>query len=72
MALVRVRRDGNSLAVTIPRREVQKAQLTEGDYVNVEADEATGRVVIEPVAVSPRSRVRPEVLEAGRKVTASP
>lgn len=66
MALVKVRRDGNSVAVTIPAKEARKAHLEEGTYVNVEIDEASGVVRIEPVSIQPR--VRAEVISVGQEV----
>lgn len=66
MALVKVRRDGNSVAVTIPAKAARQAHLEEGAYVNVEIDEASGIVRIEPVSIQPR--VRAEVISAGQQV----
>lgn len=68
MALVKVRRDGNSLAVTIPADEARAAQLEEGMYVNVERDPSGQGIHIQPVSV--RRRGRPEVLATGRRVLA--
>ncbi len=72
MAIVKVRRDGNSLSVTIPVEEARKAHLKEGMYVNVETD-ASGELRVEPVSI--QRRVRPEgigvadrVLERKRKL----
>ena len=66
MALVKVRRDGNSVAVTIPAKEARKAHLEEGTYVNVEIDEASGVVRIEPVSIQPR--VPAEIISVGQDV----
>lgn len=68
MALVKVRRDGNSLAVTIPAAEARKAHLTEGTYVNIEVDTESGNLLIEAISIQPR--VRSEVISAGRRVIA--
>lgn len=67
MALVKLRRDGNSIVVTIPADEIGKAQLAEGDYVEIAAVES-GQIVISPVAIEPR--VRPEVRAAIEQVAA--
>lgn len=68
MALVKVRRDGNSLAVTIPAKEARIAHLAVGAYVNVEVVAETGDIRIEAISVS--TRMRPEVISAGRQVMA--
>lgn len=62
MALVKVRRNGNSLAVTIPVVEAQVAGVKEGMYVSVEADEQGLR--IEPVAIARRPS---RIVEAARE-----
>lgn len=49
MAVRRLRRDGNSLVVTIPPEEAGKAHLVEEGYVEIEADEETGGQRIYPV-----------------------
>lgn len=66
MALVKVRRDGNSLAVTIPADEARALQIEEGMYVTVEPDATGQSIQIQPVSVTRRGR--PEVLEAGKRV----
>jgi len=65
MAMVKVRRDGNSLAVTIPVEEASKAHLQEGTHVSVEAD-ATGELHIVPVSI--QRRVRPEIMASAQRV----
>ncbi len=66
MALVKVRRSGNSLAVTIPVAEARAAQVKEGMYVSVEADERGLR--IEPVSIARRPPSR--IVEAARQAIA--
>ncbi len=63
MALVKVRRNGNSLAVTIPVAQAQVAGVKEGMYVSVEADEPGLR--IEPVSIARRPPSR--IVEAARQ-----
>ena len=62
MAAVKIRRQGNSLAVTLDQKTLDAARLREGDLVlpMVKA----GVVVLTPV------ELRPRVLEAGRRVIA--
>ena len=62
MAAVKIRRQGNSLAVTLDQETLDAAKLREGDLVvpTVKA----GVVVLTPV------ELRPRVLEAGRRVIA--
>lgn len=67
MAVRRLRRDGNSLVVTIPPEEAGKAHLVEGGYVEVEADEATGGLRIYPVQTR-KAGVRPGIIDIGRQV----
>jgi antitoxin component of MazEF toxin-antitoxin module len=64
MAIRRLRRDGNSLVVTIPPEEAGKAHLVEGSYVEVEADEA-GSLHIHPVHTR---QTRPDFIAIGKKV----
>jgi antitoxin component of MazEF toxin-antitoxin module len=64
--LVRVRRDGNSLAVTIPADEARALQIEEGMYVNVELDASGNSIQVQPVTLTRRGR--PEVLAAGKRV----
>lgn len=66
MTLVKVRRDGHSLAVTIPADEARALQIEEGMYVNVELDASGHGVQVQPVAFTRRGR--PEVLAAGKRV----
>jgi hypothetical protein len=53
--------------VTIPPEEASKAHLVEGDYVEVEADEATGTLRIHPVPTR-RTRPRPDFVSLGKQV----
>lgn len=60
MALMKVRRQGRSLAVTLDAATLEAAQLGEGDLVQPSVE--SGRVVLTPVALVPG--VRPRVLAA--------
>jgi antitoxin component of MazEF toxin-antitoxin module len=64
VVLRKVRKDGNSLVVTIPVEEAAKARLHAGDYVQIETDEVRGGVLILPVQV----RRRPDFVEIGTQV----
>ena len=66
MTLVKVRRDGNSLAITIPVEEARAAQIEEGMYVDIALESLRPGLHVEPMAIRPRGR--PEVLSAGRRV----
>lgn len=66
MSFVKVRRDGNSGVVTIPADEMRKAHLSIGDHVQIDVDEATGRVTITPMRIEPRARH--DFLEVARGV----
>ena len=59
MSVRKIRRDGNSLVVTIPVEEAAKAHIAAGDYVQVETDKSTGELRILPV----RPRRRPDILK---------
>jgi antitoxin component of MazEF toxin-antitoxin module len=62
MAAVKIRRQGNSLAVTLDQETLGAANLREGDLVQPIV--RAGVVVLTPV------EIRPKVVEAGRKVIA--
>ena len=62
MAAVKIRRQGNSLAVTLDQETLGAANLREGDLVQPIV--RAGVVVLTPV------EIRPRVVEAGRKVIA--
>jgi antitoxin component of MazEF toxin-antitoxin module len=62
MSAVKIRRQGNSLAVTLDQDTLGAANLHEGDLV--QATVRGGVVVLTPV------EIRPKVIEAGRKVIA--
>lgn len=64
MALMKIRRQGRSLAVTLDAETLRLARLQEGDLVKPTVE--NGRIVLDPVAVMPG--VRPQVLEIGRRV----
>jgi antitoxin component of MazEF toxin-antitoxin module len=65
MVIIRkVRRDGNSLVVTIPVEKAEAAKLHAGDYVQVETDETTGGLLILPL----RTRPHPNFVEIGSQI----
>lgn len=66
VALVKVRRDGNSTVITLPPDLVKKFNLEIGSHVQVTADEQNGCLIVEPVAITPRARH--DFLEASRRV----
>ena len=66
MSFVKVRRDGNSGVVTIPADDLRKAQLSIGEYVQIEVEESTGRVTITPMRIEPRARH--DILKIARQV----
>jgi putative addiction module antidote len=53
MALVRVRKQGNSTVVTLAQEVVERARLHDGDLIEQTVD-ARGRVVLQAVSVKPR------------------
>lgn len=61
---VKIRKQGNSLAVTIDQPTLTAANLHEGDLVVPSVQR--GLIVLTPVEVRPK--VRSRVLEVGRKV----
>ena len=60
MAVMKIRRQGNSLSVTLNQDTLGEAHLSEGDLVT--ASVRNGAVVLTPV------EIRPRVLDVGRKV----
>lgn len=56
MTMVKIRRDGNSSVVTIPTSELNKLNVAVGEYVEIDVDEATGRMIITPMRVEPRNQ----------------
>ena len=73
MTLVKIRRDGNSSVVTLPPSEMEKIHLSVGEFVWVEADEMTGRLIVVPANVQPYARhdvlaVATEVVEEKREL----
>lgn len=62
MKAVKIRRQGNSLSVTLDQETLRAADLQEGDRVAPRV--RNGVVVLVPV------EIRPRVLEVGRKVIA--
>ena len=62
MNAVKIRKQGNSLSVTLDQETLQAANLHEGDRVSPTV--RNGVVVLVPV------EIRPRVLEVGRKVIA--
>ncbi len=53
MTLVRVRKQGNSMVVTLAQEVLDEAKIHDGDYVKQHVDKQ-GRIVIAPVTVQPR------------------
>lgn len=64
MDVVKIRRQGNSLSVTLDQETLGAANLHEGDLVAPSVQ--SGVVVLTPVEIRPK--VRPQVLQIGRKV----
>jgi antitoxin component of MazEF toxin-antitoxin module len=62
MDVMKIRRQGNSLSVTLDQETLGAAHLSEGDLVT--ATVRNGAVVLTPV------EIRPRVLDVGRKVIA--
>lgn len=60
MALMKIRRQGRSLAVTLDAATLEAANLREGDLVQPTIE--NGKIVLTPVALAPG--VPPRVLEA--------
>ncbi len=56
MTMVKIRRDGNSSVVTIPTSELNKLNVAVGEYVDIDVDEATGRMIITPMRIEPRTQ----------------
>lgn len=53
MALVRVRKQGNSTVVTLAQEVMDQVRLNEGDLIEETVD-ARGRIVLQAVRVEPR------------------
>lgn len=66
MKLMKIRRQGRSLAVTLDAETLRAARLREGDLVQPTVE--NGRIVLTPVSII--RGVRPEVMEIGRRVIA--
>ncbi len=66
MDVVKIRRQGNSLSVTLDQETLDAANLHEGDLVAPSVQK--GVVVLTPVEIRPK--VRPQVLQLGRKIIA--
>lgn len=66
MDVVKIRRQGNSLSVTLDQETLGAANLREGDLVAPSVQK--GVVILTPVEIRPK--VRPQVLRVGRKVIA--
>ena len=64
MALMKIRRQGRSLAVTLDAATLAAAHLREGDLIQPTVE--NGKIVLTPVDVMPG--VRPEVMEIARRV----
>ena len=66
MAVIHVRRVGNSSVVTLPPDVLAQANLREGDLVQPRVDRV-GRVVLEAVTVTPREARREIIRNAARR-----
>lgn len=66
MDVVKIRRQGNSLSVTLDQDTLGAANLHEGDLVAPSVQK--GVVVLTPVEI--RAKARPQVLQLGRKIIA--
>jgi putative addiction module antidote len=66
VAVIHVRRVGNSSVVTLPPDVLARANLREGDLVRPSVDRA-GRVVLEAVTVTPRETRREIIRTAARR-----
>lgn len=66
MAVIHVRRVGNSSVVTLPQDVMEQAHLRDGDLVQPRVDR-NGRVVLEAVAVTPREQRREIIRNAARR-----
>lgn len=53
MALVRVRKQGNSTVVTIAQEVMEQVQLNDGDLIEETVD-SRGRIVLQAVSIEPR------------------
>ncbi len=66
MDVVKIRRQGNSLSVTLDQETLGAANLHEGDLVAASVQK--GVVVLTPVEIRPK--VRAHVLQLGRRIIA--
>lgn len=67
MDVVKIRRQGNSLGVTLDQRTLGEANLHEGDLVA--SSVRNGTIVLTPVDIRPRTlAVGRRVIEANRRV----
>ncbi len=66
MDVVKIRKQGNSVSVTLDQEILRAANLHEGDLVAPSVQK--GVVVLTPVEIRPK--VRPQVLQLGRKIIA--
>jgi antitoxin component of MazEF toxin-antitoxin module len=66
VAVIHVRKVGNSSVVTLPPDVLAKANLRDGDLVQPTVDRA-GRVVLEIVTVTPRAGRQETVHKAARR-----
>lgn len=66
VAVIHVRKVGNSSVVTLPPDVLARANLREGDLVQPTVDRV-GRVVLEPVTVTPRETRREIIRNAARR-----
>ena len=66
MAVIHVRKVGNSSVVTLPPEVLAQANLRDGDLVQPRVDRA-GRIVLEAVTVTPREARRAIIRNAARR-----
>ena len=66
VAVIHVRKVGNSTVVTLPPEVLAQAKLREGDLVQPTVDRA-GRVVLEAITVTPREARREIIRTAARR-----
>ena len=66
MAVIHVRKVGNSSVVTLPPDVLEQANLRDGDLVQPTVDRA-GRVVLQAVTVTPRESRRAIIRNAAQR-----
>lgn len=64
----RVNQVGNSLSVGIPKDIAKEFDIIKGDEVFVSADIERGEIILKKVVQSENPNIRPEVIEAMKRV----